>query len=111
MKQVSTLTKPTYTVVSCHYGDLFWIEHMLNQVHKHSAGQVREAVIVDQSRNSAEALAELPLVSHVLTFEPNAAQIAVEGHDHPSALRSCRPGNRIHHLSHHRDGFGCFPDI
>ena len=83
---MSSLTNPTYTVVSCHYGDLFWIEHMLNQVHKHSAGHVREAVIVDQSRNSAEALAELPLVSQVLMFEPHAAQIAVEGHDHPSAL-------------------------
>ena len=28
----------------------------------------------------------MPLVAEVLTFEPDAAQIAVEGHDHPAAL-------------------------
>ena len=83
---MSTPSRPTYTVVSCHYGDLFWVEHMLRQVKKHSAGQVREAVIVDQSRTSQEALAKLPLVTKVLTFSPDAAQLAVEGHDHPAAL-------------------------
>ena len=76
----------TYTVVSCHYGDLFWIKHMLAQVHQHSGGSVKSAVIVDQSRNSKEQLERLPLVSEVLTFEPDTAQIAVEGHDHPAAL-------------------------
>jgi hypothetical protein len=79
-------SEPTYTVVSCHYGDLFWISHMLHQVSTLSGGRVREAVIVDQSRSSEKELAALPLVSRVLTFEPDAAQIAVEGHDHPAAL-------------------------
>jgi hypothetical protein len=73
-------------VVSCHYGDIFWISHMLEQVEKFSGGRVKEAVIVDQSRQSQDALAQLPLVSSVLTFEPDRAQIAVEGHDHPAAL-------------------------
>lgn len=77
---------PTYTVVSCHYGDVFWIEHMLTQVQALSGGAVTGAVIVDQSRHSADRLRELPLVTEVLTFEPDAAQIAVEGHDHPAAL-------------------------
>ena len=81
-----TTEAPTYTVVSCHYGDLFWIRHMLTQVEALSDGAVKGAVIVDQSRNSADALRTLPLVTEVLTFEPDAAQIAVEGHDHPSAL-------------------------
>ena len=78
--------KRTYTVVSCHYGDLFWVKHMLHEVVKHSGGRVEAAVIVDQSRESEEALAALPLVTKVLTFEPDVAQIAVEGHDHPAAL-------------------------
>ena len=81
-----TTEAPTYTVVSCHYGDLFWIEHMLTQVQALSGGAVTGAVIVDQSRQSEEALRTLPLVTEVLTLEPDAAQIAVEGHDHPSAL-------------------------
>ena len=59
---------------------------MLTQVEALSDGAVKGAVIVDQSRNSANALRTLPLVTEVLTFEPDAAQIAVEGHDHPSAL-------------------------
>jgi hypothetical protein len=59
---------------------------MLEQVEKFSGGRVKEAVIVDQSRQSHEALARLPLVSSVVTFEPDKAQIAVEGHDHPAAL-------------------------
>lgn len=59
---------------------------MLEQVEKLSGGRVHEAVIVDQSRQSQEALSKLPLVSSVLTFEPDRAQIAVEGHDHPAAL-------------------------
>ena len=83
---MSKTKAPTFTVVSCHYGDLFWIEHMLTQVQAHSGGSVTGAVIVDQSRMSRDKLRELPLVSEVLTFEPDAAQIAVEGHDHPYAL-------------------------
>ena len=81
-----TTKAPTYTVVSCHYGDLFWIQHMLTQVQSLSGGAVTAAVIVDQSRNAATELRAMPLVTEVLTFEPDAAQIAVEGHDHPAAL-------------------------
>lgn len=81
-----TTEAPTYTVVSCHYGDLFWIQHMLTQVQALSGGAVTGAVIVDQSRNAATELRAMPLVTEVLTFEPDAAQIAVEGHDHPAAL-------------------------
>ena len=81
-----TTETPTYTVVSCHYGDLFWIRHMLTQVQALSDGAVKGAVIVDQSRNSADALRALPLVTEVLTFEPDLDQVAVEGHDHPAAL-------------------------
>lgn len=83
---MNTHAEPTYTVVSCHYGDLFWISHMLHQVDRLSGGRVQDAVIVDQSRVAEKELSDLPLVSRVLTFEPDAKQIAVEGHDHPAAL-------------------------
>ena len=59
---------------------------MLTQVQALSGGAVTGAVIVDQSRTAAAELRALPLVTEVLTFEPDAAQIAVEGHDHPAAL-------------------------
>lgn len=85
-RSLNNLNEPTYTVVSCHYGDLFWISHMLHQVVALSGGRVLDAVIVDQSRSSQKELAALPLVSEVRTYEPDAAQIAVEGHDHPAAL-------------------------
>ena len=81
-----TKQEPTYTLVSCHYGDLFWIEHLLRAVERFGGSRVIEAVIVDQSRENADELAKLPLVRDVLTFEPDAEQIAVEGHDHPYAL-------------------------
>lgn len=83
---MSSKQQPTYTVVSCHYGDPFWIEHLLTTVEQFSESRVVEAVIVDQSRESADMLAKLPLVREVLTFEANAEQIAIEGHDHPYAL-------------------------
>jgi hypothetical protein len=83
---LSTQSEPTYTLVSCHYGDTFWVKHMLAEVTRLSQGRVTSAVIVDQSRSSEKELSGLPLVSQVLTFEPDKAQIAVEGHDHPAAL-------------------------
>lgn len=73
-------------MVSCHYGDLFWIRHMLDQLAKHSQGRIKEIVLVDQSRNMAAELAALPGVTRVLEFEPDSAQMAVEGHDHPASL-------------------------
>ena len=108
-----TTEAPTYTVVSCHYGDLFWIEHMLTQVQALSGGAVKGAVIVDQSRNSADALRSLPLVTEVLTFEPDAAQIAVEGHDHPAALdRALQHGSfsTSHIIVMDSDAFPVSPD-
>lgn len=67
---------------------------MLSRVMSLSSGAVRSAIIVDQSRQSEEQLRKLPLVSDVLTFEPDFEQIAVEGHDHPAALdRALKEGN------------------
>ena len=108
-----TTEAPTYTVVSCHYGDLFWIQHMLTQVQALSGGAVTGAVIVDQSRNAAMELQALPLVTEVLTFEPDVAQIAVEGHDHPAALdRALQQGTftTSHIIVMDSDAFPVRPD-
>lgn len=83
---MSTPESRTYTVISCHYGDLFWIRHMLGQLEKHSRGLIKEIVLVDQSRSMHDELASLPGVTRVLEFEPDADQMAVEGHDHPASL-------------------------
>jgi len=79
-------TAPTYTLLSCHYGDLFWIKHLLSQVGKFSTENIVDVVIVDQSRSMEKELSALPLVSAVMSFEPDTQQIAIEGHDHPAAL-------------------------
>jgi hypothetical protein len=76
----------TYTLVTCHFGDFYWIEHTLAQVAKYSEGRINGIVVVDQSRCSAARLSALPGVTSVLTFEPNAVEIHLLGHDHPSAL-------------------------
>ena len=67
---------------------------MLTRVQALSSGAVRGAIVVDQSRESGDQLRKLPLVTEVLTFEPDMEQVAVEGHDHPAALdRALREGN------------------
>jgi hypothetical protein len=76
----------TYTLVTCHFGDLFWVRHMLSQVAKFSKNQILEVIVVDQSRSSQAELASLPGVTSVLAFEPNVAEIGSIGHDHPSSL-------------------------
>jgi len=74
-------------VVSCHYGDLFWIRHLLDEVARYSDERVkRKRSLWTKSRDSAKEISAMPLVREVLTFEPDAQQIAVEGHDHPYAL-------------------------
>lgn len=79
----------TFTVVSAHFGDLFWIEQLAARLDALSpAGAVVELVPIDQDRSSrtAAALAALPRVRRVLTFEPDPAEVAIQGHDHPAAL-------------------------
>jgi hypothetical protein len=76
----------SYTVVTCHFGDPFWIEHALTALDRHSDGRVRQVVVVDQSRCSEAALARLPRVSQVLTFPVDQGLLDFLGHDHPAAL-------------------------
>lgn len=76
----------TYTVVTCHFGDLFWVSHTLTRLDRMSDHRLAAVVVVDQSRRDGAALARLPRVSTVLEFEPNAECVAVLGHDHPVAL-------------------------
>ena len=76
----------TYTVVTCHFGDLFWVTHTLQQVDRWSDGRVASVVVVDQNRSDRAALESLPRVAQVLEFEANAECVAVLGHDHPVAL-------------------------
>lgn len=81
-----TTEAPTYTVVSCHFGDLFWITHLAESIQEFGDDRIIDFVIVDQSREKQEELSDLPGVTAVLAFDPNEDQIALGGHDHPSSL-------------------------
>ena len=76
----------SYTVVTCHFGDPFWITHALTALDRHSDGRVRQVVVVDQSRCSEAALAKLPRVSRVLAFPVDQGEIGCVGHDHAASL-------------------------
>lgn len=82
-----------YTVVTCHFGDRFWIAHCLEAVDALSDSRVVEVVIVDQSRESAAFLQTLPRVGRVLDFPLDEEHIQSVGHDHAAslnrALRQC----------------------
>lgn len=77
-----------FTVLTCHFGDPFWIRHCLTQVDRLSDGRVAEVVVVDQDRGRAAELRELPRVGQVLDFPADEQQVAILGHDHPAALNA-----------------------
>lgn len=83
---VSPSGKQTITVVSCHFGDPFWISHMCRQLDRFSDERLEQIVLVDQSRNSREALVCLPRVSQVLSFPVDQEEMALVGHDHPASV-------------------------
>ena len=76
----------TYTLITCHFGDPFWISHMLAHVQKFSDSRIARILVVDQSRVSSRMLSRLPGVSEVLTFAADSDQRAAHGHDHAHAL-------------------------
>lgn len=82
-------------MLTCHFGDLFWVRHTVEQVHRHSDGRVAAVVVVDQNRTDAEALRALPRVSEVLSFEPDERITAAMGHDHPAALNNALRTMRV----------------
>ena len=59
---MNAVSPPSYTLVSCHFGDPFWITHMLKQVDALSDERIARVVLVDQSRESGALLATLPRV-------------------------------------------------
>lgn len=84
----------TFTVVVCHFGDPFWIAELARRIDTTTdAAAVPELLVVDQTRDArtAEALARLPRVRRVVSYEPHLRQVELMGHDHPAALdRACR---------------------
>ncbi len=78
--------EPSYTLISCHFGDRFWIQNLVEKIHVHADPRIQEIVLIDQSRDSDSFLAALPGVSQVVSFKPDSAQIEAAGHDHPASL-------------------------
>ena len=81
----------SYTLVTAHFGDPSWISHTLSQVHRFSGSELREVVVIDQSRSASMLLQHLPRVSKVITLEIDQDQQSRLGHDHPASL------NRVIH--------------
>jgi len=83
----STLRNPqSFTVITCHFGDLFWINHLVNSIRKQSNNQILKIIVIDQSRSSERELLSIGGVDEVITFPLNELEILALGHDHPSAL-------------------------
>lgn len=75
-----------YTLITCHFGDPFWVTNTLTRVDKLSDSRLADVVIVDQDRSSGGWLSSLPRVSRVVEFDADAGQVALLGHDHPASL-------------------------
>lgn len=76
----------SYTLVSAHFGDLFWIRALLDRVDRLSDHRVERAVIINQDRCPRPELNELPRVTTVLEFPIDHFQFMRLGHDHPASL-------------------------
>jgi len=83
---VSPPPNPTYTVLSCHFGDPFWISHLLTTLEGFADPRIQSVVVVDQSRSSQGLLTGLPGVIDVLEFPADDSQMDIGGHDHPASL-------------------------
>ncbi len=75
-----------WTLITCHFGDPFWISHTLTHVDRYSDSRISRVIVIDQDRSSTEWLLRLPRVSEVIDFEPDPNQISLLGHDHPASL-------------------------
>ena len=80
------MDKATYTVVTCHFGDRFWIQHMLSQIQINSGPEISEIIVVDQSRDSYVFLRNLAGVTEVLEFPVDETQAAILGHCNLAAV-------------------------
>ena len=82
-------TGRTYAVVSCHFGDPFWIEQLTHWLETMTPpGVIGSFRVVNQDETPEQDahLRSLPLVTEVLRFPRCEAQVAMMGHDHPDAL-------------------------
>lgn len=75
-----------FTLITCHFGDPFWITNTLNHVDEYSDARLAQVIIIDQDRTSAPWLSKLPRLSHVIDFPVDEDQIEILGHDHPASL-------------------------
>jgi hypothetical protein len=80
------LSPASYTLITCHYGDPFWIRHTLSRVGIWGDHRIRRVIVVDQSRESGSQLLSIGNVNDVVEFPLDLEQVAILGHDHPASL-------------------------
>jgi hypothetical protein len=105
----------TFTLISAHFGDFFWIEELARRVNEFApTAAVPELIPINQDRSlsSRDRLARLPRVKRVLEFPVCADEVAIQGHDHPSALNRvmCLPVDTSHIIILDSDCFPFRPD-
>lgn len=79
----------SFTLISAHFGDTFWINHTIAQVG--STSSIEKIRLVDQDRSAATArwLVSLPAHPEVVSFPEDGEQIEQFGHDHAASLNKC----------------------
>ena len=79
----------TFTIISAHFGDMFWIRQLLTRtLPLYGPDGVVSVRVIDQSRDNAVrlSLGKLPGNPEVVSFPEDRLQIALLGHDHPASL-------------------------
>jgi hypothetical protein len=85
----SSSRERTFTVVSCHFGDPFWITRLASELKRLTPDEIDvRLIVVDQDRGPTDSalLASLPGYPSVTQYPRAHDEIELLGHDHPSSL-------------------------
>ena len=79
----------TFTVVSCHFGDPFWITRLASELKRLTPDELDVRLrVVDQDRGPTDSalVASLPGYPSVTQYPRARDEFELLGHDHPSSL-------------------------
>jgi hypothetical protein len=81
------MNKKTFSILTAHYGDDFWVRELLQRVQLHHRGAVKEIFIIDQNRDQEPFEPQSAIPTTVVRFPAHRNEFDVLGHDHPSVLQ------------------------
>ena len=75
------------SVVTCHFGDPFWLRLALSRLDEFSDSRIKGVYVVDQDRSgNSDWIWRLPRVEKVIEFPRDVEQEKYFGCDHPASL-------------------------